>query len=168
MGKRKPLSMAEKQTKMLELFHETASFYTYKEIERLADKQKGITPQSAKDVLDELVSQQKVSCEKLASQTLYYALPSQDITRRKRVRARLDSETEQASAAISQLESRLQKRQAVRPPSPSSPPLPPRLSPPALSPTPPAPGPAPSESRPAPSVQQRRRRLSLTTARDAS
>lgn len=122
MGKRKPLSMAEKQTKMLELFHETASFYTYKEIERLADKQKGITPQSAKDVLDELVSQQKVSCEKLASQTLYYALPSQDITRRKRVRARLDGETEQASAAISQLESRLQKRQAVRPPSPSSPP----------------------------------------------
>lgn len=126
MGKRKPLSMAEKQTKMLELFHETASFYTYKEIERLADKQKGITPQSAKDVLDELVSQQKVSCEKLASQTLYYALPSQDITRRKRVRARLDSETEQASAAISQLESRLQKRQAVRPPSPSSSALPSR------------------------------------------
>ena len=165
MGKRKPLSMAEKQTKMLELFHETASFYTYKEIERLADKQKGITPQSAKDVLDELVSQQKVSCEKLASQTLYYALPSQDITRRKRVRARLDGETEQASAAISQLESRLQKRQAVRPPSP---PLPPRLSPPALSPMPPAPGPAPSTSRPAPLVQQRRRRLSLTTARDAS
>ena len=165
MGKRKPLSMAEKQTKMLELFHETASFYTYKEIERLADKQKGITPQSAKDVLDELVSQQKVSCEKLASQTLYYALPSQDITRRKRVRARLDGETEQASAAISQLESRLQKRQAVRPPSPPLPSLP--SLPPALSPTPPAPGPAPSESRPAPSVQQRRRRLSLTTARDA-
>jgi uncharacterized membrane protein YccC len=124
MGKRKPLSMAEKQTKMLELFHETASFYTYKEIERLADKQKGITPQSAKDVLDELVSQQKVSCEKLASQTLYYALPSQDITRRKRVRVRLDSETEQASAAISQLESRLQKRQAVRPPLPPLPSLP--------------------------------------------
>jgi hypothetical protein len=124
MGKRKPLSMAEKQTKMLELFHETASFYTYKEIERLADKQKGITPQSAKDVLDELVSQQKVSCEKLASQTLYYALPSQDITRRKRVRARLDGETEQASAAISQLESRLQKRQAVRPPLPPLPSLP--------------------------------------------
>ena len=44
MGKRKPLSLAEKQRKMLELFHETASFFTYKEVERLADKQKGKSP----------------------------------------------------------------------------------------------------------------------------
>ena len=113
MGKRKPLSMAEKQVKMLELFHETASFFTYKEIERLADKQKGITPQSAKDVLDELVSQQKVSCEKLASQTLYFSLPSQAITRRKRTRAQLDNDTARCAAAVAQLKDRLQKRQAV-------------------------------------------------------
>ena len=114
MGKRKPLSLAEKQVKMLELFHETASFFTYKEVERLADKQKGITPQSAKDVLDELVSQQHVCCEKLASQTLYFALPSQAITRRKRMRAQLDSDTARCAAAVVELRDRLQKRQAVR------------------------------------------------------
>lgn len=113
MGKRKPLSMGEKLAKMLELFHETASFYTYNEVEKLADKHKGITPQSAKAVLDELVSQQQVHCEKLASQTVYYALPSEAITKRKRARTVVDRETAAVAADIEQLEARLKERRAV-------------------------------------------------------
>ena len=39
---RKGLSMAEKCTKMLEIFHDSKSFFTLKELEKIAPKQKGI------------------------------------------------------------------------------------------------------------------------------
>ena len=55
MGKGK--SMAEKLTLMLEIFHESASFFTYAELEKIAIKQKGITQQSCRPVLDDLTSQ---------------------------------------------------------------------------------------------------------------
>ena len=108
MGKGK--SMAEKLTLMLEIFHESASFFTYAELEKIAIKQKGITQQSCRPVLDDLVSQAKVAQEKVGTQTLYYSLPSEQITRRRRELRRLDVETEEARSAIGNLEGRLKRK----------------------------------------------------------
>ena len=108
MGKGK--SMAEKLTLMLEIFHESASFFTYAELEKIAIKQKGITQQSCRPVLDDLVSQAKVTQEKVGTQTLYFSLPSEQITRRRRELRRLDAETEEARSAIGNLEGRLKRK----------------------------------------------------------
>ncbi|UOH84798.1 hypothetical protein LQV05_001612 [Cryptococcus neoformans] len=48
------LSMEEKKTKMLEIFHGSAEFYSLKELEKIAPKSKGIVVQSVKEVLDDL------------------------------------------------------------------------------------------------------------------
>ena len=45
MSRRKGLSLEEKRSKMLEIFHESQDFFQLKELEKIAPKQKGITSQ---------------------------------------------------------------------------------------------------------------------------
>jgi len=75
MAKGKGLSFEEKRRRMLEIFKEDASFYHLKEIEKLGTK-KGIIFQAIKEVLDSLVNDNLVECEKIGSSNFYWALPS--------------------------------------------------------------------------------------------
>ncbi|KAK1927838.1 meiotic nuclear division protein 1 [Papiliotrema laurentii] len=70
------LSMDEKKTKMVELFHETMEFYSLKELEKIAPKQKGIVQQSVKDVIDDLVGDGLVSMDKIGTGNYYWSFPS--------------------------------------------------------------------------------------------
>ncbi|WVQ78660.1 hypothetical protein IAT38_000747 [Cryptococcus sp. DSM 104549] len=65
------LSMEEKKVKMLEIFHDTAEFYSLKELEKIAPIQ-----QSVKDVIDDLVGDGLVIMDKIGTGNYFWALPS--------------------------------------------------------------------------------------------
>nr|XP_019014721.1 uncharacterized protein I206_00807 [Kwoniella pini CBS 10737]OCF53502.1 hypothetical protein I206_00807 [Kwoniella pini CBS 10737] len=70
------LSMEEKKMKMLEIFHETAEFYSLKELEKIAPKTKGIVVQSVKEVLDDIISDGFVQMDKIGTGNYFWSLPS--------------------------------------------------------------------------------------------
>ena len=73
MSKRaKPLSFEEKRKRLAEIFYETKDFWTLKEIEKMGSKQKGIVLQSIKEILDSLVSDNLVTCEKIGTSIYFY------------------------------------------------------------------------------------------------
>ena len=76
MSRKKPLSVEEKRTKIIEIFHETQDFFSLKEIEKIASKEKGVVLQSVKEVLDSLVSDSLVRSEKIGTSNYFWAFPS--------------------------------------------------------------------------------------------
>ncbi|KAG0253056.1 Meiotic nuclear division protein 1, partial [Actinomortierella ambigua] len=109
---KKGLSIAEKRTKMLEIFHESGTFYKLQELEKIAPKQKGIVQQSVKDVLQSLVDDGLVVVEKVGTNNVFWAFPSaaqqskstkiealqQEIQRLERNNASLASKIEEAES----------------------------------------------------------------------
>ncbi|ORX45972.1 meiotic nuclear division protein 1 [Piromyces finnis] len=75
MSKRKALSFEEKRKRLCDLFHESKDFYQLKELERQAPKIKGIVSQSVKEVVDSLVSDNLVNCEKIGTSNYYWSFP---------------------------------------------------------------------------------------------
>lgn len=61
----------------MELFTQTADFFTLKELEKIAPKRKGIVSQSVKEVLQSLVDDNMVNTDKCGVQTVFWALPSE-------------------------------------------------------------------------------------------
>ena len=75
MAKGKGLSFEDKRKRMLEIFKEFPYFFHLKDIEKLGVK-KGIIYQAIKDVLDSLVNDNLVECDKIGSSNFYWSLPS--------------------------------------------------------------------------------------------
>ncbi|EJD46524.1 meiotic nuclear division protein 1 [Auricularia subglabra TFB-10046 SS5] len=67
------LSAEEKRTKLLEIFRESKDIFVLKELEKNAPKLKGIVQQSVKEVLQSLIDDHMVQCEKI----VYWSFPSQ-------------------------------------------------------------------------------------------
>ncbi|RDD46548.1 Meiotic nuclear division protein 1-like protein [Trichoplax sp. H2] len=84
MSKRRGLSFEEKRSRMLELFYETKNFYQLKELEKIAQKQKGITSMSVKDVLQSLVDDAMVEQDKIGTSNYFWSFPSKATNQRKR------------------------------------------------------------------------------------
>ncbi|XP_071388933.1 meiotic nuclear division protein 1 homolog [Centroberyx affinis] len=76
MSKKKGLSLEEKRTRMMEIFFETKDVFQLKDIEKIAPKTKGITPMSVKDVLQSLVDDNMVDCERVGTSNYYWSFPS--------------------------------------------------------------------------------------------
>jgi len=88
MSKKRGLSLDEKRQRMLEIFHERKTFFQLKEIEKIAPKEKGITPMSVKDVLQSLVDDNLVDQERIGTSNYFWSYPSKVInTKRQRVSA---------------------------------------------------------------------------------
>ncbi|XP_031718936.1 meiotic nuclear division protein 1 homolog [Anarrhichthys ocellatus] len=83
MSKKKGLSLEEKRTRMMEIFFETKDVFQLKDIEKIAPKTKGITPMSVKDVLQSLVDDNMVDCERVGTSNYYWAFPSKALHARK-------------------------------------------------------------------------------------
>eukprot|EP00871_Galdieria_phlegrea_P002884 jgi/Galph1/3597/GphlegSOOS_G2308.1 len=96
MSKKKGLSFEEKRSRMLEIFTNSKTFFTLKELEKVAPKQKGIVLPSVKEVLQSLVDDDIVSVDKCGTQTVYWCLPSQAV-QKKRKRIALLAEKIQTS-----------------------------------------------------------------------
>ena len=75
MSKKKGLSLAEKKTKMLEIFHETKDVFQLKDLEKIAPKSKAITLQSVKGVLQELVDDGLVETSKIGISVYFWSFP---------------------------------------------------------------------------------------------
>lgn len=73
MSSKKGLSKDQKKTRMLEIFHETGEVFTYKDIEKIAQKEKGIVLQSVKSILQELVDDGVVETKKCSGTLIYWA-----------------------------------------------------------------------------------------------
>jgi Fe2+ or Zn2+ uptake regulation protein len=71
------LSLEEKRTKLLEIFHESKDFYQLKELEKLGPKLKGIVSQTVKEVLQSLVDDGLVQGDKIGASNCM--LPNLDI-----------------------------------------------------------------------------------------
>lgn len=73
--KKKGLSFEDKRQKMFGIFLEKQEFFHLKDIEKESIK-RGITFQTVKEVLDSLVGDDMVTCDKIGSSIFYWALKS--------------------------------------------------------------------------------------------
>ncbi|KAK9324168.1 meiotic nuclear division protein 1 [Lipomyces orientalis] len=70
------MSAAEKATRLLAFFHDSLSFFAIKDIERQGAKSTGINSMQIKDVLQSLIDDGLVRCEKIGSGNYYWSFPS--------------------------------------------------------------------------------------------
>ncbi|PAV83285.1 hypothetical protein WR25_01402 [Diploscapter pachys] len=82
--RKKGLSLDEKKSKMLELFYESKEFFQMKELEKIAPEQKGVIARSVKNVVQSLVDDGLVECEKSGASVRYRAFPFRAWRLRKR------------------------------------------------------------------------------------
>lgn len=75
MSKRKGVSFEEKRIRLLQLFYEKKEFFTLKELEKIAAKEKGIVAQAVKDVLQTLVDDELVRSEKIGTSVYFWIFP---------------------------------------------------------------------------------------------
>lgn len=71
----KRVSLDEKRARMLQIFYEKKEFFTLKDIEKIASKEKGIVVQTVKDVLQALVDDGFVHTDKIGSTIYYWTFP---------------------------------------------------------------------------------------------
>ncbi|XP_023189955.1 meiotic nuclear division protein 1 homolog isoform X4 [Xiphophorus maculatus] len=96
MSKKKGLSLEEKRTRMMEIFFESKDVFQLKDIEKIAPKSKGIAPMTVKEVLQSLVDDNMVDCERIGTSNYYWAFPSKALHARKH---KLEELKKQASDA---------------------------------------------------------------------
>ncbi|KAG2074648.1 meiotic nuclear division protein 1 [Suillus decipiens] len=109
------LSLEEKRTKLLEIFHESANFYQLKELEKLGPKLKGIVSQTVKEVLQSLVDDGLVQGDKIGASNFFWSFPSQRGTI---VQNRLDNLKETRTsheAQLAELKTALEYERTLRP-----------------------------------------------------
>ncbi|KAK1129028.1 hypothetical protein K0M31_020160 [Melipona bicolor] len=102
MSKRKGVSFEEKRIRMLELFYEKREFFTLKELEKIAAKEKGIVAQAVKDVLQTLIDDGLVRSEKIGTSVYFWTFPGENITA-------VEQRISEASKKIVEAEFKLQK-----------------------------------------------------------
>ncbi|XP_076434770.1 meiotic nuclear division protein 1 homolog isoform X2 [Babylonia areolata] len=83
-SKKKGLSFEEKRTRMIDLLYEKKDFFQLKDLERMAPKEKGITSQSVKEVVQSLVGDTLVDTDKIGTSIYFWAFPSKASQNRKR------------------------------------------------------------------------------------
>ncbi|XP_012241999.1 meiotic nuclear division protein 1 homolog [Bombus impatiens] len=102
MSKRKGVSFEEKRIRLLQLFYERKEFFTLKELEKIAAKEKGIVAQAVKDVLQTLVDDGLVKSEKIGTSVYFWTFPGENLTR-------IEQRISEASKNIVEAEFKLQK-----------------------------------------------------------
>ncbi|XP_033361453.1 meiotic nuclear division protein 1 homolog [Bombus vosnesenskii] len=102
MSKRKGVSFEEKRIRLLQLFYERKEFFTLKELEKIAAKEKGIVAQAVKDVLQTLVDDGLVRSEKIGTSVYFWNFPGENLTR-------IEQRISEASKNIVEAEFKLQK-----------------------------------------------------------
>ncbi|KAJ8262433.1 hypothetical protein GJAV_G00166420 [Gymnothorax javanicus] len=114
MSKKKGLSLEEKRSRMMEIFFETKDVFQLKDIEKIAPKTKGITPMSVKEVLQSLVDDNMVDCERIGTSNYYWAFPSKAIHARKRRLEELEQQLSEAKKRKSTLQQAVEKAKVGR------------------------------------------------------
>ncbi|XP_032390853.1 meiotic nuclear division protein 1 homolog [Etheostoma spectabile] len=114
MSKKKGLSLEEKRSRMMEIFFETKDVFQLKDIEKIAPKTKGITPMSVKDVLQSLVDDNMVDCERVGTSNYYWAFPSKALHARKKKLEELQSQISEAKQRKESVQKAVEKAKVGR------------------------------------------------------
>ncbi|XP_045451362.1 meiotic nuclear division protein 1 homolog [Melitaea cinxia] len=104
MSKKRGLSADEKKIRMLEIFHQSKDFYQLKELEKIAPKEKGITMQSVKEVVQSLVDDHLVDSEKIGTSIYFWSFPSKAKNAKKRKFLNTQDEFEEISKKLKKTE----------------------------------------------------------------
>ena len=99
---------------MMDFFYETEDIFMLKNVEKRCAKEKGISAMSIKDILQSLVDDNMVCCERIGTSNYYWAFPSQGANVRKIALAKLEAELEQEELAMQALSEELQQAQTAR------------------------------------------------------
>uniref|UniRef100_A0A2K5RSD3 Meiotic nuclear division protein 1 homolog n=1 Tax=Cebus imitator TaxID=2715852 RepID=A0A2K5RSD3_CEBIM len=111
---KKGLSAEEKRTRMMEIFFETKDVFQLKDLEKIAPKEKGITSMSVKEVLQSLVDDSMVDCERIGTSNYYWAFPSKALHARKRKLEALESQLSEGSQKHASLQKSIEKAKIGR------------------------------------------------------
>uniref|UniRef100_A0A3P8UZ08 Meiotic nuclear division protein 1 homolog n=1 Tax=Cynoglossus semilaevis TaxID=244447 RepID=A0A3P8UZ08_CYNSE len=103
------MTLEEKRTRMMEIFFETKDVFQLKDIEKIAPKTKGITPMSVKEVLQSLVDDNMVDCEKVGTSNYYWAFPSKALNARKHKLQELQTQISDAKQRKANLQKAVEK-----------------------------------------------------------
>ncbi|XP_064200529.1 meiotic nuclear division protein 1 homolog isoform X2 [Anguilla rostrata] len=114
MSKKKGLSLEEKRSRMMDIFFETKDVFQLKDIEKIAPKTKGITPMSVKEVLQSLVDDNMVDCERVGTSNYYWAFPSKALHGRKRRLEELEKQLSEAKKRKATLQQAVEKAKVGR------------------------------------------------------
>ncbi|CAH2093156.1 unnamed protein product [Euphydryas editha] len=117
MSKKRGLSADEKKIRMLEIFHQSKDFYQLKELEKIAPKEKGITMQSVKEVIQSLVDDHLVDSEKIGTSIYFWSFPSKAKNAKKRKFDNAQVEFEETAKRLKKIEEAITLESAGREPS---------------------------------------------------
>lgn len=99
---------------MMEIFFETKDVFQLKDLEKLAPKEKSITAMSVKEVLQSLVDDGMVDCERIGTSNYYWAFPSKALHARKRKLETLTSQLSEGSQRHANLQKSIEKARIGR------------------------------------------------------
>lgn len=99
MSRAKPLSMEEKTARVLTLLQQKDTVFNLKDLERICQKEKGVVPQSIKEVLDILISENKAKEKKVGSSKYYWSFLSDIKLQRESTLKKLYEENEKLKKA---------------------------------------------------------------------
>ncbi|XP_039304196.1 meiotic nuclear division protein 1 homolog [Solenopsis invicta] len=114
MSKKKGVSLDEKRVRMLQIFYEKKEFFTLKELEKIAPKEKNIIIQAVKDVLQALVDDGLVRSEKIGTSTYFWRFPGENITATERRIANMSKKIVEAEFNLEKLKKEIQKEKELK------------------------------------------------------
>ncbi|CAB3234322.1 unnamed protein product [Arctia plantaginis] len=114
MSKKRGLSAEEKKIRMLEIFHQSKDFFQLKELEKIAPKEKAITMQSVKEVVQSLVDDHLVDSEKIGTSIYFWSFPSKAKNAQKRKFLDLQTELEECAKKLKKTEDSIAVESANR------------------------------------------------------
>uniref|UniRef100_A0A2K5CU20 Meiotic nuclear division protein 1 homolog n=1 Tax=Aotus nancymaae TaxID=37293 RepID=A0A2K5CU20_AOTNA len=109
MSKEKGLRAEENRTLMMEIFFETKDVFQLKDLEKIAPKEKGITSLSVEEVLQSLVDDGMVDCERIRTSNYYWDFPSKALHARKLKLESLESQLSEGSQKYASLQKSIEK-----------------------------------------------------------
>ncbi|XP_011646948.1 meiotic nuclear division protein 1 homolog [Pogonomyrmex barbatus] len=114
MSKKRGVSLDEKRTRMMQIFYEKKEFFTLKELENIGPREKGITVQTVKDVLQALVDDGLVRSEKIGTSTYFWKFPGENITATERRIADTSKKLVEAEFKLEKLKEEVQKEKKLK------------------------------------------------------
>eukprot|EP01107_Rhizomastix_libera_P006515 TRINITY_DN20662_c0_g1_i1.p1 TRINITY_DN20662_c0_g1~~TRINITY_DN20662_c0_g1_i1.p1 ORF type:complete len:206 (-),score=61.21 TRINITY_DN20662_c0_g1_i1:49-666(-) len=114
MSRRKGLSVDEKRERMRDLFLETKTVYTLKELEKVASKEKGIVSQTVEEILKSLCDDNMVMSDKIGTSNYFWAFPSQEVVLKTNRIESLEKELETQKRKRAEMESQVEELQKGR------------------------------------------------------
>lgn len=106
MKRNQYLSIDDKKQLLLKIFKNNSTFFTFREIESYATKNR-VSIVKLKDILNELLIDNLIQHEKIGTQDFYWATPSQMYTSKKTLKEKLLKEEENINNEIISIENKI-------------------------------------------------------------